>query len=48
MNEVTSELIEVTKASEKIVKHLHIPLQSGCDETLRRMNRKYTTFEFKK
>ncbi len=47
MNEVTSELIEVTKASEKIVKHLHIPLQSGCDETLRRMNRKYTTFEFK-
>ena len=28
---------------EKICHHFHLSLQSGCDETLKRMNRKYTT-----
>ena len=32
----------------KICRHFHLSLQSGCDETLRRMNRKYTTDEFRK
>ena len=32
---------------EKICHHFHLSLQSGCDETLRRMNRKYTTKQFR-
>jgi len=32
---------------EKICDHFHLSLQSGCDETLKRMNRKYSTEEFK-
>ena len=32
----------------KICHHFHLSLQSGCDETLKRMNRKYTTEEFRK
>lgn len=32
---------------EKICDHFHLSLQSGCDETLKRMNRRYTTEEFK-
>jgi len=32
---------------EKICHHFHLSLQSGCDETLKRMNRRYTTEEFK-
>ncbi len=31
---------------EKICPHFHLSLQSGCDETLKRMNRKYTTEEY--
>lgn len=33
---------------EKICHHFHLSLQSGCDETLKRMNRRYTTEEFEK
>ncbi len=33
---------------EKLCPHFHLSLQSGCDETLKRMNRKYTTDEYKK
>ena len=32
---------------EKICDHFHLSLQSGCDETLKRMNRKYTTYRYK-
>ena len=31
---------------DKICHHFHLSLQSGCDETLKRMNRRYTTAEF--
>ena len=40
---------EFTKAIArlpKICRHFHLSLQSGCDETLKRMNRKYTTADY--
>lgn len=33
---------------DKICHHFHLSLQSGCDETLKRMNRRYTISEFEK
>jgi threonylcarbamoyladenosine tRNA methylthiotransferase MtaB len=30
----------------RLCRHLHLPLQSGCDETLRRMNRNYTAAQY--
>ena len=32
---------------DKVCPHYHLSLQSGCDETLKRMNRRYTTEEYK-
>ncbi|MCX5666008.1 MAG: tRNA (N(6)-L-threonylcarbamoyladenosine(37)-C(2))-methylthiotransferase MtaB [Candidatus Omnitrophica bacterium] len=40
---VTDELIEYMSQNRKICRHLHIPIQSGDDEILGRMNRPYTT-----
>ena len=39
--DVTDELIEVFASEEKMIKHFHLPLQSGSDEILRKMNRHY-------
>lgn len=39
--------IDNIKGSKKLCHHFHISLQSGCDATLKRMNRKYTTAQFK-
>ncbi len=44
---ITDEFIEKIKNVEKICHHFHLSLQSGCDDTLSRMNRKYTTEEFR-
>ena len=38
--------MRVLKNNKKIVDHIHIPLQSGCDKTLKEMNRKYDTKYF--
>ena len=43
INEITEEVLEVIKNSNIIVDHIHIPIQSGCDKTLKEMNRKYDT-----
>ncbi len=40
------EFIKKLKNSKKLCHHFHISLQSGCDETLNRMRRKYTCREY--
>ena len=44
---ITDEFIKRLTKLEKVCHHFHLSLQSGCDETLKRMNRRYTTQEFK-
>ena len=43
---ITEEFVERLTKLEKICHHFHLSLQSGCDETLKRMNRRYTTEQF--
>lgn len=43
---ITEEFVRQLKELPKICPHFHLSLQSGCDETLARMNRKYTTEEY--
>ena len=45
---INEKFLERLSKINKICHHFHLSLQSGCDETLKRMNRKYTTTEFKK
>ena len=44
---ITDEFTKRLSKLDKVCNHFHLSLQSGCDETLKRMNRKYTTEEFK-
>ena len=46
-SQITDEVIDVLDQSEKIVRHLHVPLQSGSDSVLARMRRKYATAYYK-
>lgn len=46
MNEITDKVLKVFEESKVLVDHLHIPLQSGSDTVLKRMNRKYLTNDF--
>lgn len=43
---ITEEFVQKISTFQKICPHFHLSLQSGCDETLRRMNRHYTTGEY--
>lgn len=43
---VTEEFAETLASLKTICPHFHLSLQSGCDETLKRMNRHYTTEEY--
>lgn len=45
-SQITDEIINLIGSNEIIVDHLHVPLQAGCDATLKRMNRKYTTAQY--
>lgn len=44
---ITEEFVTRLKKLSKICDHFHLSLQSGCNETLKRMNRKYTTEQFR-
>ena len=43
----TDEFVDEVSKMEKVMPHYHLSLQSGCDDTLKRMNRRYTTSEYK-
>ncbi len=43
---ITEEFVRELAALDKVCPHFHLSLQSGCDATLKRMNRHYTTAEY--
>lgn len=43
---ITEEFAKTIAGLEKMCPHFHLSLQSGCDKTLRRMNRRYTSEEY--
>lgn len=47
ITELNDKFLELLKKEPKIANHLHIPLQSGSDTVLKRMNRKYDTAYFR-
>ena len=46
-NTITDELLSVFKSSPKFMHHFHIPLQSGSDEILSHMKRRYTVDQYR-
>ena len=44
--DASKELIDAIFDCEKVAKHLHLPVQSGSDDVLRRMNRRYTAEKY--
>lgn len=46
ITELNDKFLETLKNSKKIVNHIHIPIQSLCDKTLKDMNRKYNVEYF--
>lgn len=43
---ITEEFVQAIAALPKMCPHFHLSLQSGCNESLKRMNRRYTSEEF--
>ena len=43
---ITEEFVRTAAGLEKLCPHFHLSLQSGCDATLKRMNRRYTAAEY--
>ena len=44
---ISEDFLERISKIDKFCPHFHLSLQSGCDDTLKRMNRRYTTDEYK-
>lgn len=44
--DMTKEMVDVMVASSKVVRHMHLPVQHGSNEMLKRMNRGYTVEHF--
>jgi threonylcarbamoyladenosine tRNA methylthiotransferase MtaB len=47
VNHVTSDLIDAMRETPVVSRHLHVPLQSGDDDVLRAMGRRYTTGQYR-
>lgn len=47
-NIITKEFIKFLNEHPKVCRHFHISLQSGCNKTLKDMNRKYDSYSFEK
>lgn len=45
-SQITPEVLDALRGSDKMCRHFHIPLQAGHDDVLKRMRRKYTTAEY--
>jgi len=45
--DMTDDLLDAVRELPKAVKYLHVPVQSGCDEVLRRMKRLYTVGSYR-
>jgi threonylcarbamoyladenosine tRNA methylthiotransferase MtaB len=45
-SEIDDRMIEVLARSKKVCRHLHIPLQAGHNQVLKKMNRRYTVEQF--
>lgn len=45
---ITEEFVSRLSKLQKVCHHFHLSLQSGCNQTLKRMNRRYTTEDFEK
>ncbi|MFV0364209.1 MAG: tRNA (N(6)-L-threonylcarbamoyladenosine(37)-C(2))-methylthiotransferase MtaB [Suipraeoptans sp.] len=43
---ITEDFLRIIAKTDKFCPHFHLSLQSGCDETLKRMNRHYTSKEY--
>ena len=46
VNDITDELLHIMRKSKRLCRHLHIPVQSGDQQLLRRMNRAYSPERF--
>ena len=46
VNDISDELIHIMKDSDRLCKHLHIPVQSGDEKILRRMGRAYSPEQY--
>ncbi len=46
-NLLTKEIVRFVSSSDKFCKHFHVPLQSGADEVLRKMRRRYNSNQYR-
>jgi tRNA-2-methylthio-N6-dimethylallyladenosine synthase len=45
--DMSDDLLDAVRELPKVVKYLHVPVQSGCDDVLKRMKRNYTANEYR-
>jgi tRNA-2-methylthio-N6-dimethylallyladenosine synthase len=45
--DMTDDLLDAVRELPKVVKYLHVPVQSGCDDVLKRMKRMYTVASYR-